>query len=161
MSARFLVILAAVAAATAALALAACDIGPQLPASTAPAPAEGSSDGAFQPVSDVPIPDGARLDSERSLVLGSEDNWTGRLVFSVSESSADAFARYHQEMQRFGWTLITSVQAESSVLTFSQGERIATIQIDGRTLSGATVAITMSPRYADGGGAVQMTPLGE
>ena len=145
----------------AALALAACDSGPQLPASTAPITAEGDTGAAFQPVSDVPIPIGARLDSERSLVFGGPDNWTGRLVFNVGESSADAFARYHQEMQRFGWTLITSVQAESSVLTFSQGERIATIQIDGRTLTGATVAITMSPRYADGGGAVQMTPLGE
>lgn len=155
MSARFAIPLAAVAA----LALAACERGPELAATSAPVTVDGETSAAFQPITDVPIPEGARLDTGRSLVLGGEDNWTGRLVFKVSESSADAFARYHQEMPRFGWRLITSVQAESSVLAFSQGERVATIQIEGRTLSGATVAITMSPRHADGGSSVQVAPL--
>jgi len=156
MRARFTILFAAAAL----LALAACDSGPRLTATSAPAAVEGESSAAFQPITDVPIPDGARLDSERSLVLGGQDNWTGRLVFTIGESSADAFARYHQEMPRFGWRLITSVQAESSVLAFSQGERIATIQIEGRTLSGATVAITMSPRHS-GDDSVQVRPLGE
>jgi hypothetical protein len=156
MTVRFAMILIA-----ATVALAACESGPRLAATTAPVALEGETNAAFQPITDVPIPDGARLDSGRSLVLGGQDNWTGRLVFKVGESSADAFARYHQEMPRFGWRLITSVQAESSVLTFSQGERIATIQIEGRTLSGATVAITMSPRHGGGGNSAQVTPLGE
>jgi hypothetical protein len=157
MRARFAIFLAAAAG----LVLGACDDGPRLTATSAPIAVEGESNAVFQPITDVPIPEGARLDSERSLVLGGQDNWTGRLIFSVGESSADAFALYHQEMQRFGWRLITSVQAESSVLAFSQGERVATIQIKGRTLSGATVAITMSPRHADGGDSVQVTPLGD
>ena len=157
MRARFAILLTA----TAGLAFAACESGPRLTATSAPTAAEGESNAAFQPITDVPIPEGARLDSGRSLVLGGQDNWTGRLVFNISESSADAFARYHQEMPRFGWRLITSVQAESSVLAFSKGARIATIQIEGRTLSGATVAITMSPRHQDGGDSVQVTPLGE
>ena len=141
MRARFAILIAAAAL----VALAACDSGPRLAATSAP---------------DVLIPVGARLDSERSLGLGGQDEWTGRLGFTVSESSADAFARYHQEMLRFGWRLITSVQAESSVLAFSQGGRVATIQIEGRMLSGATVAITMSPRHS-GDASVQVTPLGE
>ncbi len=155
MSVRFAIVLTVAAA----LVPAACESGPELTATLAPVAADGEASAAFQPITDVPIPEGARLDTERSLVLGGDDNWTGRLVFNVSESSADAFARYHQEMPRFGWRLITSVQAESSVLAFSQGERVATIQIDGRTLSGATVAITMSPRHVDGGDGVQVAPL--
>ena len=147
--------------AAAALAVAACESGPELAANLAPETGEGEVSAAFQPISDIPIPEGARLDNERSLVLGGQDNWTGRLVFSIGESSADAFARYHQEMPRFGWRLITSVQAESSVLTFAQAERVATIQIEGRTLSGPTVAITMSPRHAGGGDSMQVEPLGE
>ncbi|MDA0229498.1 MAG: hypothetical protein O3B21_04855 [Proteobacteria bacterium] len=156
MRARFTILIAA----TAVVALAACDGGPRLAATSAPVTVEGETNAAFQPITDVPIPDGARLDSERSLVLGGQDNWTGRLVFTIGESSADAFARYHQEMPRFGWRLITSVQAESSVLAFSQGDRVATILIEGRTLSGATVAITMSPRHS-GDDSVQVRPLGE
>jgi len=157
MRARFAILLTV----TAGLTLAACESSPRLAATSAPIAAEGESNAAFQPITDVPIPEGARLDSERSLVLGGQDNWTGRLVFNIGESSADAFARYHQEMPRFGWRLITSVQAEASVLAFSQGDRVATIQIEGRTLSGATVTITMSPRHVDGGDSVPVTPLGE
>ena len=138
-----------VCAASLLLALAACN-SPRLPASTAPMTAQGDTGAAFQPVTDVPIPDGARLDSERSLVLGEQDTWTGRLVFNVGESPSEAFALYHQEMQRFGWRLITSVQSDSSVLAFSQGERIAAIRIEGRNLSGTTVTIIMSPRHAGG-----------
>ncbi len=145
MNARFTLTLTALAA----LVLAACN-GQRLPASTAPMTAQGDTGAAFQPVTDVPIPDGARLDSERSLVLGGQDNWTGRLVFNVGESPSEAFALYHQEMRRFGWRLITSAQSESSVLAFSQGERIATIRIEGRNLSGTTVTIIMSPRHAGG-----------
>ena len=147
--------------AAAAWSLAACQSGPELAPSSAPPAAEGEANAAFQPITDIPIPAGARLDDERSLVLGGPDNWTGRLVFRIGESSADTFARYHQEMPRFGWRLITSVQAESSVLTFSRGDRIATIQIEGRTLSGSTGAITMSPRHEGGNDAVAATPLGE
>ena len=158
MRARFTILIAAAAL----VALEACDSGPRLAATSAPAPAtdEGELSGAFQPITDVHIPDGARLDSEHSLVLGGQDAWTGRLVFTINESSADAFARYHQEMLRFGWRLITSVQAESSVLAFSQKDRVATIQIESRMLSGATVVITMSPRHS-GDDSVQVTPLGE
>ena len=143
------------------LALGACDRGAELPASSAPVAVDGGQSAAFQPITDIPIPEGARLDSERSLVLGGQDNWTGRLVFTIGESSANSFARYHQEMQRFGWQLITSVQAESSVLAFSKDERVATIQIEGRTLSGSTVAITMSPRHAGDSSSVHIVPLGE
>ena len=89
MRARFTILIAAAAL----VALAACDSGPRLTATSAPAAVEGESSAAFQPITDVPIPDGARLDSERSLVLGGQDNWTGRLVFTIGESSADAFAR--------------------------------------------------------------------
>ncbi len=156
MRTRFTILIAAAAL----VALEACDRGSRLAATSAPVTIEGETGAAFQPITDVPIPDGARLDGERSLVLGGQDNWTGRLVFTISESPADAFARYHQEMLRFGWRLITSVQAESSVLAFSRGDRVATIQIDGRTLSGATVAITMSPRHS-GDDSVQVLPLGE
>jgi hypothetical protein len=39
-----------------------------------------------------------------------------------------------------------SVQAGVSVLTFTRGERAATIQIENNTLRGSTVSITVAPR---------------
>ena len=126
----------------------ACGSLPQLPQSNAPSEtdAEKSVLQTFQPITDIPIPKGSRLDVDRSLVLGGGDYWTGRLVISISDSASDAFARYLQEMPRFGWKHITSVQTDISILAFARDHRIANIQIESRTLGGATVVKVMSPR---------------
>jgi hypothetical protein len=49
-------------------------------------------------------------------------------------------------MPRFGWFPVTTVRAETSVLTYARGGRIATIQVWGRTLAGSTVSMTISPK---------------
>ncbi len=137
--------------------LVACTSGPQLKQSAPPSGEDTSS--SFQPFTDIPVPAGARQDVERSLVLGSLDRWTGRLVLNVEQSARDAFALYHQQMPQFGWQPITTVQADISILTFTRGERVATIQIEGRRLGGATVAITMSPRQTGPSPAIKVVPL--
>ena len=126
--------------------VAACGTLPNLPASDAPSnkDSEDSVLQTFQPITDVPIPKGARLDVDQSLVLGGGDYWTGRLVISISDSASDAFARYLQEMPRFGWKHITSVQTDISILAFSRDRRVANIQIESRTLGGSIVIIVMS-----------------
>jgi hypothetical protein len=45
-----------------------------------------------------------------------------------------------------GWNLITALQGKTSGLTFSRGERIATVMIEGSTLSGTSVTILVTPR---------------
>ena len=139
----------AVGAIVAVGALAACQQLPELQATKAPPSADDGETvvgQTFRPITDVPIPAGARLDTDRSLVLGGGNHWTGRLVISISDSAAEAFSRYAGEMPRFGWTHITSVQAEVSILTFSREARVATIQIEGKTLGGSTVTMVISPR---------------
>ena len=101
---------------------------------------------SFALLTDIPIPPGASLDVEKSLVLGDLDRWTGRVILDVDQSSTKAFALYQAEMPNFGWQPIMSVQAGVSVLTFTRGERAATIQIENRTLRGSTVSITVAPR---------------
>lgn len=113
-------------------------------------PTTSASDGktarSFALLADIPIPPGAELDIEKSLVLGDLDRWTGRVILNVDESSTRAFALYQAEMPNFGWQPIMSVQAGVSILTFTRGERAATIQIENRTLRGSTVSITVAPR---------------
>jgi len=116
-------------------------------------PTTGASDGetarSFTLLADIPIPPGAKLDVEKSLVLGDLDRWTGRVILDVDESSTKAFALYQAEMPNFGWQPIMSVQAGVSVLTFTRSERAATIQIENRTLRGSTVSITVAPRQTN------------
>jgi hypothetical protein len=124
-----------------------CAFDPNLPATPANADAEAASD--FQPITDIPIPAGARLDVENSIVLGSLDRWTGRLVLILDQSVSESFAFFQQQMRSFGWQPITRVQAKTSVLTFLRGDRGATILIESRVLGGSTVAVTISLRHPE------------
>jgi len=123
--------------------LAGCSSNPTL---TTTATAETLEPGKFQPLTDIPIPSGAKLDTEPSLILGPPDHWLGRAVLKVSLSANDTTVFYQNQMPSFGWELITVVQGKVSNLTFSKADRIASMQIEGARLSGSTVTIIMSPR---------------
>jgi len=129
----------------AVLLLAACAKEPITPAPVSQSSGPGAAS-AFQNTTDVPIPAGAIMDTERSILLGSMDRWTGRLVMTVPQAPAEAFAGFQRDMPGFGWQSITSVQAATSVLTFIRSERVATIEIGAGAGGGALVSITMSPR---------------
>ena len=115
-------------------------------------------------MTDIPIPPKSTLDVDRSLILGDLDRWTGRIVLNVGEGTTRTFALYQTQMSNFGWEPIMSVQADISVLSFTRGDRAATVQIEKRTLGGSTTTITVAPRQSGpppGTGAsapVQVTP---
>ena len=107
---------------------------------------DSETDQSFALLTDIPIPPGADLDVEKSIVLGDLDRWTGRIILDVGQSASKAFGLYQREMPNFGWQPVMSVQAGVSVLTFTRGERAATIQIENNTIRGSTVSITVAPR---------------
>jgi hypothetical protein len=100
------------------------------------------------------------MDVERSLVLGTRDDWIGRLSMGVSGSSSQSYDFFQREMPKFGWQEITTVRSEVSVLTYSRNSRVATIQIRNRTLGGAVVDITVSPRGRPAEPAMPASPAG-
>ncbi len=107
------------------------------------------SQASFTRFPDLPMPVNADLQMDETLIFGTNDTWIGRLVIQSSHSSNDMFDFYKREMPGFEWQEITSVRAKTSVMTYTRGERVATIQIEGRTLRGSTVTITVSPRGAE------------
>ena len=129
-----------------AMGLGGCDKSARLMESTRPLEAGAVSEPNFAQFNDVPIPAGADMDLERSLVLGEQDAWIGRLVMAVGTNPGKTFDFYFGEMPRFGWFPLTTVRAETSVLTYARGTRIATIQVRGRTLAGSTISMTVSPK---------------
>ena len=124
-----------------------CVRGTNLTETRAPNADEGASDlqATFQPITDIPIPPGTTLDAQNSLILGSGDLWTGRLVLNLEQNHSEAFALYTTQMPQFGWRPIASVQSETSLLTFVRGNRATTVEIiEGRAMNGCLVRITMS-----------------
>jgi len=111
----------------------------------------------FSQFTDIPIPDSAHMDTDRSLLVGPGDSWVGRLVFSVRWTHApEIFDFFKTQMPAYKWQEISSVRADISVMTWQRGDRIATIQIEDTTL-GAEVTLTMGP-VAGSGPAQQNAP---
>lgn len=118
-------------------------------------PASGGTSGSgngpvegFTTFPDMPMPVGGEIDVERTLIFGTGDAWFGRMVLNTSHNTGDMFTFYREGLPGFGWKEITSVRAAVSVLTYVREDRVATIQIQARTIRGAEVTITVSPHGA-------------
>ena len=125
-----------------------CMKGPQPTPGTPEAPPAGSAVAvATSPrlVKDIPLPGDALTDTDKTLIMGQADSWTGRLVVTTGLSPAEAFAFYQERMEAPGWRLLSATQARTSILTFLRGDRVASIQIEGRFLTGSTVLVIVAP----------------
>jgi hypothetical protein len=116
-----------------------------------PAQGEGGKDAtglqqSFTRFPDMPVPEGADIDLDRTLVFGAGEDWFGRLVISVSHSANDMFDYFKRELPRFGWDEVTSVRSAVSVLTYTRQDRVATIQVQSSKFRGSNAVITVSPR---------------
>ena len=103
---------------------------------------------------DIPVPQGASMNLDKTLAFGTGDTWTGRLNQDVKQTLHETFDFYLREMPNFGWTPITAVRGDISVLTYYRGNRIATIAMEPRSFNGTSVELTVSPR----GGFKSTTP---
>ena len=140
--------------ALAAFVLSACGQNVAIVSATADQGADGTPiEAAFTRFPDMPVPEGGDVDLEQTLVVGGGDYWFGRLVVTTSFSPNEMFDFYANQLPSFGWDAITSLRSTVSVLTYARKDRVATIQIRERTIRGAEVTVTVSPR-----GASQMPP---
>lgn len=126
-----------------------------LPATTIPTTDGATTDGATlagnspavaNSYADIPISANDQLAVDRSLLLNTGEQWIGRAVLKSQLDTVQAFEYYMANMPSQGWIRITSVQSETSVLTYEKGNRVATIQIKPGTLSGSLISVTVSPR---------------
>lgn len=101
-----------------------------------------ASDGIFP---DLPIPNGAKMIVDRTLVVGTQ-NWFGQLALDASQGPVAMFDFYRTNLPQYGWQEITSVRAPVSVLTYDREDRILQMQIKSTALRGSEILITVSPR---------------
>jgi len=144
--------------ATTVLVLGACAQGSGLPPNTTAmnaqtqtgtAQANGkavSPQKAFNRFPDIPVPSGANMDVERTIVFGSGESWFGQIGLTTGHGPNSMFDFYKQELSGFGWQEITSVRAPVSVLTYERQSRVLSIQVEKGTLGGTKVTLTVSPR---------------
>lgn len=109
-------------------------------------PGDFKAEANFPTFTDIPVPTKAKMDVNKSLILGAGEGWVGRMILLTSGSASRMFDFYRREMPRFGWAEFTAIRAATSVLTYSRGERVATVRISSETLGGAQVEFTVSYR---------------
>jgi len=88
------------------------------------------------------LPAGARILHEQSTVIGSGNNWVGRVVIDSARDPAAAFSYFLDNYPSQGWTF----------MVFTKQEHNVTIEIqEGNVLAGgsALVVLTRAPRNAN------------
>jgi hypothetical protein len=127
-----------------------------LAACTSPAPApsvslgaDGQVQNANQLLGQLSLPVGARLLGEQSLIIGSGDNWVGRVVLDVGRNPDAAYAFFLETYPAQGWTVVSAVRGKTSLLVLTRQERTATLEmVDGGLFGASQVMLTMAPRNA-------------
>ncbi|MEQ8287094.1 MAG: hypothetical protein RIG26_16795 [Thalassospira sp.] len=136
------------AAAIAGLSLAGCS-GTNLVGNTGSPNGDGKGGQpapAFTQFTDIPMPSNSSLDMDRSIIFGASDAWHGRLVLNSGGSQAQMYDFYEREMPNFGWSKVTVVRADISVMVYDRENRVATIKLSGGSFAGSVVDVTVSPK---------------
>ena len=100
---------------------------------------------AKQLAGDVPLPQGAVIRQQDTLVMGAGASWTGRLSLTTGGEPQSVYAYFRDSMPGAGWTLTSSSFSRFSLLTFTKAERMATVQMQASNFGGNEVLITVAP----------------
>ncbi len=117
--------------------------------SAAPVPPIGPTTPPPSPVTrftDIPVPPNNTVDLERTVMVGGEADWLGRVLLSTPMETAAVWEFYRREMPRYGWHEIAAHwRPTNSVLFYQLNNRVATIELGSR--AGITqIEFWMNPR---------------
>ncbi len=126
-------------------------------AAVTPAPPTTNSDGTVQePVpgfaqfSDLPFPPGSKMDIGKTFIVGSDDGWYGQTAVQTKMGANGTFDFYKQQLPEYNWQELSSVRAQTSILTYVRDHRVLSIQITPGNLQTTDVLITVSPKEQSG-----------
>ena len=97
----------------------------------------------------IAMPAGYKVDADRTLIFGNDENWTGRLAYSAKASADEVFEFLHREMPNFGWVELSAMRSDASLMTFVSDAtaRVATFHIArGSMLGSTTVDLVIGPK---------------
>jgi hypothetical protein len=78
------------------------------------------------------------LDVDRTVIVGGENDWLGRIFFAAPMSVDQTIEFYRRDMPRYGWTELAVTRSGTSVLAYQMGNRLATIELTPQAKAGGT-----------------------
>ena len=89
---------------------------------------------------DLPLPDDAKIIKAPTVLLGTGEAISGRIILESGFSPAENLIFYGTETLSTGWQLLSSKVGEEVTLVYSKSGRFATIYITPRNTIGGFVA---------------------
>ena len=89
---------------------------------------------------DLPLPEDAKIIKTPTVLLGTGESISGRIILTSGYSPAENLIFYGTETLSTGWLLISSKVGEEVTLVYSKGGRFATIYIAPRSTIGGFIA---------------------
>ena len=95
------------------------------------------------------LPAGTLIRADQSLIIGSGDNWVGRVVLDVGRDLDAAYAFFLDNYPAQGWTIVSAIRGKTSWMVLTRGDRTATLEMQDGGLLGSTAVMTMAPKNAN------------
>lgn len=108
----------------------------------------GSGNGTMNDlIVNTQLPAGAKINHGQSLIMGSGENWIGRVVMELSQNPNAAYSFFLEQYPQQGWTLVSAVRGKSSLLVFTKADRSATVELtEAGVMGGSLATLTVSPK---------------
>ena len=89
---------------------------------------------------DLPLPEDAQIIKEPTVLLGTGESISGRIIMTSGYSPAENLIFYGTETLTTGWQLISSKVGEEVTLVYSKAGRFATIYISPKATVGGFIS---------------------
>lgn len=92
------------------------------------------------------LPGGAKINPAQSFIMGSGENWMGRVSMDLPSGNA-GYNFFLEQYPQQGWALASAVRGKTSLLVFTKADRTATVELaDGTVLGGTQAVLTITSR---------------
>jgi hypothetical protein len=109
---------------------------------------DGKVQNPLQLLGQLPLPPGAVIRADQSLIIGAGENWVGRVVLDVGRDFDSAYRFFLETYPAQGWTVVSAVRGKNSFMVMTRQERTATFEMIDAGMMGSSVSMTMAPRNA-------------
>jgi hypothetical protein len=108
----------------------------------------GSGNGTMNDlIANTQLPAGAKINHSQSLIMGSGENWVGRVVLELGQNPNAAYNFFLEQYPQQGWTLVSAVRGKTSLLVFTKADRSATVELtEAGVMGGSQAILTVSPK---------------
>lgn len=83
----------------------------------------------FSNVTDIPMPESAQIQQDKTMIAGGSEHWTGHLVYSTKKPSAYVVDFINTQMPNAGWEKISVLRGPETTFTFTRKDRVANVKI--------------------------------